>query len=75
MLVTFSLPDFNLKKQMCSSWAFHEDDILSHQRYMIWLLATNRDLLGKFQNNERWRYNSLSSVEALIEVYMNANEA
>jgi hypothetical protein len=21
--VTFSLPEFNLKKQMCSSWAFH----------------------------------------------------
>jgi hypothetical protein len=24
--VTFSLPMFNLKKQMCSSWAFHVDD-------------------------------------------------
>jgi hypothetical protein len=24
--VTFSLPEFNLKKQMCSSWAFHVDD-------------------------------------------------
>jgi hypothetical protein len=23
--VTFSLPEFNLKKQMCSSWAFHVD--------------------------------------------------
>jgi hypothetical protein len=27
MLVTFSLPEFNLKKQMCSScWAVHVDD-------------------------------------------------
>jgi hypothetical protein len=26
MLVTFSLPEFNLKKQMCSSWEFHVDD-------------------------------------------------
>jgi hypothetical protein len=26
MLVTFSLPEFNFKKQMCSSWAFHVDD-------------------------------------------------
>jgi hypothetical protein len=26
MLVKFSLPEFNLKKQMCSSWEFHEDD-------------------------------------------------
>jgi hypothetical protein len=24
--VTFSLPEFNLKKQMCSCWAFHVDD-------------------------------------------------
>jgi hypothetical protein len=24
--VTFSLPEFNLKKQMCSSWAFNVDD-------------------------------------------------
>jgi hypothetical protein len=24
--VTFSLPEFNLKKQMCYSWAFHVDD-------------------------------------------------
>jgi hypothetical protein len=24
--VTFSLPEFNLKKQMCSSWPFHVDD-------------------------------------------------
>jgi hypothetical protein len=24
--VTFSLLEFNLKKQMCSSWAFHVDD-------------------------------------------------
>jgi hypothetical protein len=24
--VTFSLPEFNLKKQMCSSCAFHVDD-------------------------------------------------
>jgi hypothetical protein len=27
MLVIFSLPEFNLKKQMCSSWAFHVDDL------------------------------------------------
>jgi hypothetical protein len=26
MFVTFSLPEFNLKKQTCSSWAFHVDD-------------------------------------------------
>jgi hypothetical protein len=24
--VTFSLPEFNLKKQMHTSWAFHVDD-------------------------------------------------
>jgi hypothetical protein len=27
MLLTFSLPEFNLKNQMCSSWAFHVDDL------------------------------------------------
>jgi hypothetical protein len=26
MLVTFSVPEFNLKKQICTSWAFHVDD-------------------------------------------------
>jgi hypothetical protein len=26
MLVTFSLPEFNLKKQMCSSWERDVDD-------------------------------------------------
>jgi hypothetical protein len=26
LLVTFSPPEFNLKKQMCDSWAFHVDD-------------------------------------------------
>jgi hypothetical protein len=26
MIVTFSLSEFNLKKQMCSSWGFHVDD-------------------------------------------------
>jgi hypothetical protein len=24
--MTFSLPELNLKKQMCTSWAFHVDD-------------------------------------------------
>jgi hypothetical protein len=26
MLVTFSFPESNHKKQICSSWAFHVDD-------------------------------------------------
>jgi hypothetical protein len=26
MLVTFSLPEFNLKKQMYTAWEFHVDD-------------------------------------------------
>jgi hypothetical protein len=45
--VTFSLPEFNLKKQMWSSWAFHVDDRSESSSTMIWLLATNRDLLGE----------------------------
>jgi hypothetical protein len=26
ILMIFSLPEYNLKKQMCSSWEFHVDD-------------------------------------------------
>jgi hypothetical protein len=35
ILVTFSLPEFNLKKQICSSWAYHVDDRMSHHAHMI----------------------------------------
>jgi hypothetical protein len=41
--VTFSHPEFNLKKQMCSSWAFHVyDRSESSSTYDM-----GRDLLGE----------------------------
>jgi hypothetical protein len=89
MLVTFSLPEFNLKKQMCTSWAFHVDD--RSESSSTYDMIMGRDLLGEsgiimnFNDHmvtcdtdtipmkDRDRC-TLSSVEALIEVYMSANE-
>jgi hypothetical protein len=54
MLVTFSLPEFNLKKHMYSSWAFHVDDrsgssstydmILGNQPRSPWRIRHNHQL-------------------------------
>jgi hypothetical protein len=43
--VTFSLPEFNLKKQMCSSWAFHVDD--RSESSSTYDMIIGRDLLGE----------------------------
>jgi hypothetical protein len=45
VLVTFSLPEFNLKKQICSSWAFHVDDRSESSR--IYKKIMGQDLLGE----------------------------
>jgi hypothetical protein len=42
--VTFSLPEFNLKKQMCSSWEFHVDDC--SESSSTYDMIISRDLLG-----------------------------
>jgi hypothetical protein len=85
--VTFSLPEFNLKKQMCSSWAFHVDD--RSESPSAYDMIMGRDLLGDLgmimnfnDHTVTWDTDTipmkdrgtLSSVEALIEVYMIANE-
>jgi hypothetical protein len=54
MLVTFSLPEFNLKKQMCSSWSFYVDNrsessstynmIIGNQRRSSWIIRHNHGL-------------------------------
>jgi hypothetical protein len=54
MLVTFSLPDFNIKKQMCSSWEFHVNDrsessstydmIIDNQLRSSWRIRYNHEL-------------------------------
>jgi hypothetical protein len=86
MLVTLSLPEFNLKKQMHSSWAFHVDD--RSESSSTYDMIMGRDLLGELgiimNFNDRtvtWDTDTipmkdrgtLSSVEALIEVYMSAD--
>jgi hypothetical protein len=43
--VTFSLPEFNLKKQMCNSWAFHVDDRSESSNTFDMIMG--RDLLGE----------------------------
>jgi hypothetical protein len=47
MFVTFSLPEFNLKKQMCSSWEFHEDD--RSESSSTYDMIIGRDLLGELR--------------------------
>jgi hypothetical protein len=89
MLVTFSLPEFNLKKQI--SWAFHVLD--RSESSSTYDMIMGRDILGELDiitnindhtvtwdtdnrnySNERQRYSTLSSVDALIEVHMSENE-
>jgi hypothetical protein len=87
--VTFSLPEFNLKKQVCSSWAFHVDD--RSESSSIYDMIIGQDLLGELviimnfnDHTVTWDTDTipmkdrdrgtLSSVEALIEVDMSANE-
>jgi hypothetical protein len=73
--MTFSLPEFNLKKQICSSWTFHIDDHSESSRTYDMIMG--RDLLGELgiiMNFNDHTVNWDSSVEALIEVYMSANE-
>jgi hypothetical protein len=82
MLVTFSLPDFNLKKQICSSWAFHVDD--RSESSSTYDMIIGLDLLGELSiimnfndHTVTWDTDTipmkdrdtctLSSVEFLIE--------
>jgi hypothetical protein len=45
MLVIFSLPEFNLKKQICYFWAFHVDD--RPESSSTYDMIMGRDLLGE----------------------------
>jgi hypothetical protein len=47
MLVTFSLPGFNIKKKCLIPGNFMWMNILSHQAHLILLLPINSDLLGE----------------------------
>jgi hypothetical protein len=89
MLVTFSLPEINLKKQIGSAWAFHVDDRSESSSTYDMIMV--RDVLGELgiimnfnDHTVTWDTetipmkdrdaSTLSSVEALIEDYMIANE-
>jgi hypothetical protein len=43
--VTFSLPEFNLNKQMCYSWSFHVDD--RSESSSTYDIIMGQDLLGE----------------------------
>jgi hypothetical protein len=45
--VTFSLPEFNLKKQMCTSWALHVDDRSESSSTYDMIIVQGRDLFGE----------------------------
>jgi hypothetical protein len=81
--VTFSPPEFNLKKQMCSSWAFDVDD--RSESSSTYNMIIGRDLLGELviimnfnDHSVTWDTDTipmkdrntctLSSVETLIEM-------
>jgi hypothetical protein len=81
MLVTFSLPEFNIKKQMSSFWVFHIDD--RSESSSTYDMIMGRDLLGELgiimtfnDHTVTWYTDTipikdrgtLSSVEALIEI-------
>jgi hypothetical protein len=54
ILMIFSLPEYNLKKQMCSSWEFHVDDrsessstydmIIGNGPRSPWIIRNNHEL-------------------------------
>jgi hypothetical protein len=87
MLVIFSLPEFNLKKQI--SWAFHVD--YRSESSSTYDMIIDRDLHGELDiimnfndHTVTWDTDTipmkgrdtctLSSLEALIGVYMSTNE-
>jgi hypothetical protein len=45
MLVIFSLPEFNLNKQICSCWAFHVDE--RSESSITYDMIMGQDLLGE----------------------------
>jgi hypothetical protein len=47
MAVTFSLPEFNLKKQMCTSCAFHVDDRSESSSTYDMIIGQCEHLLGQ----------------------------
>jgi hypothetical protein len=47
MLVTISFSEFNLKKQVCTSWGFHADERSESSNTYDVINGQGRDLLGE----------------------------
>jgi hypothetical protein len=68
MLVTFSLSEFNLKKQMYTSWEFHVDDLSESSRkygMMIvnrlrssWIIRRNHEVQWPDNHLRYWNYSN-----------------
>jgi hypothetical protein len=67
-LVTFSLPEFNLKKQMCTSWEFHMDErsessstydmIIGNQPRSSWKIKHNHEFQWPYSHLGYWYYSN-----------------
>jgi hypothetical protein len=81
--VIFSLPEFNFKKQIYTSWAFHVDDRSESSSTYDMIIGQGRDLLGELglimnfnDHTVTWDTDNipmkdrstLSSLEGLIEI-------
>jgi hypothetical protein len=81
--VIFSLPEFNFKKQIYTSWAFHVDDRSESSNTYDMIIGQGRDLLGELgiimnfnDHTVTWDTETISimsndtleSEEALIEI-------
>jgi hypothetical protein len=74
--VTFSLPEFNLKKQMCSSWAFHVDDrsessstydmIIGNQPRSSWSIWHNHELQWPYGHLGYWHYSNERQIYSTL---------
>jgi hypothetical protein len=58
--VTFSLPEFNLKKQMCFSWSFHVDDRSGSSITYDMIIGQERDLLGELGIIMNFNYHTVT---------------
>jgi hypothetical protein len=60
--VTFSFPEFNLKKQMCSSWAFHLDDRSESSSTYDMIIGNQSRSSWRIRHNHEYKPASLDNV-------------
>jgi hypothetical protein len=74
MLVTFSLPEFNLKKQVCSSCVFHVDNrsesSSTHDMIMVQDLLGELGIIMKFNDHMvTWDSNTIPMKDRDTALY------